>query len=283
VAPITTLINTVASSYHFFGFAAETSSWPGTTTSNCGDFTVLRPTGSAITTTHTLGIHYQIRVRVAFWSMTGSASTLNFEYSTTNGSYLFQNTSPASVDSKYGTLAYDATCTGAYALNFEQYVNDSNKAAVDVQVKFTSPAASWGINQYIFIEYLCSQPDCGSCVGPGSNNCTSCASTIKALYSSPGTCLCNFTMGYYAYPTGNSTYYCVNPCPNLPSGQYYGDNFTKACVLSCPADTSNTAFWSLSFASDEHGFCVSQCPSSIKLGQNNFSLYYDLVGRKCTT
>jgi hypothetical protein len=89
--------------------------------------------------------------------------------------------------------------------------------------------------------------------------------------------------GYYAYPTGNSTYFCVNPCPNKPEGQYYGDNFTKTCVLQCPANVSNTAYWNLSFASDQHNFCLNTCPTTITLGSVIKNLYYDLVNRKCVT
>lgn len=119
-----------------------------------------------------------------------------------------------------------------------------------MNVTMTSSTANWGINQYIFIQYLCSKPDCDSCIGPAASDCTSCSDSNKKLYTTPGTCQCKFENGYYAYPTGNSLYYCVNPCPNLPSGQYYGDNFTKTCVTICPANTSNTGFWKLSFASD---------------------------------
>lgn len=81
-------------------------------------------------------------------------------------------------------------------------------------------------------------------------------------------------MGYYAYPTGNSTYFCISPCPNLPSGQYYGDNQTKTCVLNCPPG---------SFASDVDNICVEKCWPSIRLGGTVFPLYYDLVNRRCTT
>lgn len=68
--PISTAINTVANSYHSFGFIAE-SSWPSSTTFSCGGFTILQPTVStnSLITTHKLGIHYQVRIRVAFWSL----------------------------------------------------------------------------------------------------------------------------------------------------------------------------------------------------------------------
>lgn len=69
----------------------------------------------------------------------------------------------------------------------------------------------------------------------------------------------------------------------MPSGQYYGDNFTKTCVLSCPVNSSNTNYWNLSFASDQHGFCVNICPTTITLGGTVFKLYYDLINRKCIT
>lgn len=120
-------------------------------------------------------------------------------------------------------------------------------------------------------------------MGPSANQCTSCADSNKKLYISPGKCECNHLLGYYAYPTGNSTYYCVNPCPNLPSGQYYGDSSTRNCVLNCPADSTNTNYWNLTFASDVDNLCVKQCAASITLGGTVFPLYYDLIGRRCTT
>ena len=98
---------------------------------------------------------------------------------------------------------------------------------------------------------MCSQPDCASCVGPLSTDCSSCVDTNKKMYeATSGSCLCKFENGYYAYPTGNNTYYCVDKCPNfLATGQYYGDNVTKNCVLKCPA-VVGLSQWGLSFASD---------------------------------
>lgn len=54
-------------------------------------------------------------------------------------------------------------------------------------------------------------------------------------------------------------------------------------MLSCPADSTNTNFWGLTFASDVNNVCVQQCWASITLGGTVFPLYYDLVGRRCTT
>jgi len=136
----------------------------------------------------------------------------------------------------------------------------------------------------VFLEYLCSQPDCASCSGPSSTQCLSCNDANKVIYTlpTPGPCLCNYSIGYYAYPTGNSTYYCVSPCPNLPTGQYYGDNSTYSCVATCPPLVSNP-LWGLTFASDTYGFCVTVCPLTITLGGIAVPIFYDLVNRKCTT
>lgn len=118
--PISTAVNTVANSYHSFGFIAE-SSWPGSTTYSCGDFTFLQPTVStgSLTTTHKLGIHYQVRIRVAFWSMSGSAETLGLTYSNLDTTtYSVSFSSPSTVNSAFAGQLYTPTCTGAYAVNY---------------------------------------------------------------------------------------------------------------------------------------------------------------------
>lgn len=117
--PISTAINTVANSYHSFGFIAE-SSWPSSTTYACGDFTFLQPTVSSgsLVTTHKLGIHYQVRIRVAFWSMTGSAKTLALTYSNVDTAYSASFSSPSTVNSAFVGQLYNPTCTGAYAVNY---------------------------------------------------------------------------------------------------------------------------------------------------------------------
>lgn len=90
-------------------------------------------------------------------------------------------------------------------------------------------------------------------------------------------------MGYYAYPTNNSTYYCVDKCPNfLSTGQYYGDNTTKTCVKVCPA-LSGAVKWGLTFASDVYGVCVLTCDPYISLGNTSYPVYYDKTNKKCVT
>lgn len=192
--PMSTTINTIANMYHSFGFVAETSIWAGSSTYSCGTFTILQPSSStsSLATLHSLDPHYQIRVIVAFWSLTSQSETLGLTYSKADNTLIFQNSSGGTVNSNFGAQSYQPTCGGAYAVNFEQYVNDSVTNAASVKVSFTSTAASWGINQYLFISYLCSQPDCASCQGPTASNCTSCSSSIKKIYTYPGTCQCSF-------------------------------------------------------------------------------------------
>jgi hypothetical protein len=126
--------------------------------------------------------------------------------------------------------------------------------------------------------------DCSACSGPLATDCSTCLDTNKKMYqTTTGPCLCKYENGYYAYPTGNSTYYCVNRCPNfLATGQYYGDNVTKNCVLSCPAVTGAPQ-WGLTFASDEYGRCVQTCNPTITLGGSTVAQYYDKTNKKCVT
>lgn len=95
--------------------------------------------------------------------------------------------------------------------------------------------------------------------------------------------MCKYEDGFFAYPTGNTTYYCVDRCPNfITTGQYYGDNVSKNCVANCPA-VGGAPQWGLSFASDQYGRCVLTCNPTITLGGSSFPLYYDKVNKKCTT
>lgn len=116
-APISSTVETIANMYHSFNFISE---WANTATQNCGTVTFVKPltaSGSVITYHYKLAAHYQVRIRVAFWSIATSARTLGVLYSDLNSSYSYPNTSSATVNSNFLTQSYTASCTNAYAIN----------------------------------------------------------------------------------------------------------------------------------------------------------------------
>jgi len=74
-APISSTVNTILSSYHSYGFEKESTWWGGDATSwsNCGIITVLHGgIGNYIYTSHTLDIHYKIRIMASLWTFAGA-------------------------------------------------------------------------------------------------------------------------------------------------------------------------------------------------------------------
>lgn len=123
-SPINASVDTIANKYHSFNFITE---WDHTTVFNCGTVTLIKPLSpaTAVVTTHILPAHYQIRVRVAFWTIVaGSSGTMGFTYSDLDSVYEESFTSTATINSNFLTQSYDASCEDAYALNYEKYIND---------------------------------------------------------------------------------------------------------------------------------------------------------------
>lgn len=120
-APINSTVNTVLNSYHIFNFEKENTWFGGAALadSSCGVITVLKgSSGQTIYTTHSLGIHYKIRVRVAFWSFDGAARTLTLNYKKADNTGIQSFTSSSTVAANFNTgQSYFPYCSTAYATN----------------------------------------------------------------------------------------------------------------------------------------------------------------------
>lgn len=167
---------------------------------------------------------------------------------------------------------YQIYPTGWRAKNVDTTFVDVNHDVA--RIGFTSNRANFGIREFIFIQYLCNKTACSRCNSNTNTSCISCTQTpIRAIQTGfPSQCLCNSDNGYFRHPDWD---YCVKPCPNRLEGQYYGDNDTKRCALSC----SNSAH----YGDPSIGICVTACNATITLGNIERALYYDTRNKKCVT
>lgn len=194
-APSSSQITTVASVYHTYGFEMETSWWSGGSAwSGCGTITVLQTTGTTvISATHSLSIHYKVRIMMSLWWFGGTSHTLSVQLATTTGGNLITKTQgPTGTAGLIAGASYDPYCANSQAANFDQEYADATRA-VKVNVFSTAAGANWGLREYVLITYNCFQPDCASCVGPLATECITCSDTNKKMYATTsGSCLCKF-------------------------------------------------------------------------------------------
>ena len=115
IPPVQTQINTIESSYKWYGFS-QASGWSGGSPTACGYHTVLQSGGGAITRTHELQPHYELRILVSLWQLSGSGTfTLNFE---TEDGTTFKTATYAS--SSFVSAGNNSRyCTGSSATNVD--------------------------------------------------------------------------------------------------------------------------------------------------------------------
>ena len=153
---------------------------------------------SIISTSHSLSPHYKLRLRVAVWWF--DSNTAAIPVNVLSGTTVIDavNTPGSATPTGTGGWISDSAypyvyCNGSMATNFDLNVTDANSAS-SVNVKFgTTASTSWGIAEYVFIQYLCSQPDCATCKSDKSTECYSCSDSNKKIYAGTfGPCLCKY-------------------------------------------------------------------------------------------
>ena len=145
MAPSTNEIITMASAYHTYQFEMETSWWSGgVVDSNCGEVTVLKATGTTvIESTHTLDIHWQVRIMMSIWWFGGTSNTVTIQLTTAaNGNLGSATVTPSGV-AYFSGATYNPYCTNSQASNFDQNFTD-NTASVKVRVASTA-GSNWGL------------------------------------------------------------------------------------------------------------------------------------------
>ena len=126
----------------------ETAFWSGGdgVWSNCGTITVLHATGTAtITSTHSLSIHYKVRILVSIWWFSGSTDSVTLQLATSANANIGSTTvTPAGTAGTIAGAAYDPYCANSKATNVDHEFTD-NTPSVKVNFKANAASANWGL------------------------------------------------------------------------------------------------------------------------------------------
>jgi hypothetical protein len=268
--PSTASDYTLQQAYYFLGFNAN-SNWSPTAVITCSQTTLLGTTSGTYTVTFSgLKAHFAVRTMFAHYlllSAGGSISTnIGISYDA-----VVKNVAVSANLAGSNTPTLDCTSSLGYAATFVQTYVDSSAShtASSITIKITTSSYTFALREAIFIVKLCNGV-CTSCNGYYSNNCNACADSnrlsnvVTTTTDFTGTCVCVGT--YYQEPVAGA---CVQVCPALPT-ETFGDNNTRSCVTSCPANT---------YAYTDLYLCWADCPTVSVV--SNSLLFKDKLNWRC--
>ncbi len=115
--------------------------------SSCGIVSVLRGTlTDVISVTHTLDIHYKVRIMVSIWWFSSTNGAITVQLASSAGANLGSGT--ANPTGTAGTIAgasLNPYCANSQATNYQLTITESSTANVKVNFKSVSMTDDWGL------------------------------------------------------------------------------------------------------------------------------------------